>query len=41
VANSVVRHFGRVFGRQVVWVENLDDLVPARDHTVSGRIALE
>ncbi len=28
VANSVIRHFGRVFGRQVVWVETLDDLVP-------------
>ena len=28
VANSVSRHFGRVFGRQVVWVETLDDLVP-------------
>ena len=27
VANSVVRHFGRVFGRQLVWVETLDDLV--------------
>jgi lipoyl(octanoyl) transferase len=26
VANSVVRHFGRVFGRQMVWVETLDDL---------------
>ena len=25
-ANSVVRHFGRVFGRQMVWVETLDDL---------------
>ncbi len=25
-ANSVVRHFGRVFGRQIVWVETLDDL---------------
>jgi lipoyl(octanoyl) transferase len=28
VANSVIRHFGRVFGRQVVWVETLDDLHP-------------
>ena len=28
VAHSVSRHFGRVFGRQVVWVESLDDLVP-------------
>jgi lipoyl(octanoyl) transferase len=28
MANSVVRHFGRVFGRQVVWVQSLDDLLP-------------
>jgi lipoyl(octanoyl) transferase len=28
MANSVARHFGRVFGRQVVWVEALDDLLP-------------
>jgi lipoyl(octanoyl) transferase len=28
VAHSISRHFGRVFGRQVVWVESLDDLVP-------------
>jgi lipoyl(octanoyl) transferase len=28
VANSVVRHFGRVFGRQVVWVKSLDHLLP-------------
>ena len=28
VANSVIRHFGRVFGRQVVWVETVGDLVP-------------
>jgi lipoyl(octanoyl) transferase len=28
MANSVVRHFGRVFGRQVVWIETLDDLLP-------------
>jgi lipoyl(octanoyl) transferase len=27
MANSVARHFGRVFGRQVVWVETLDDLL--------------
>jgi len=27
MANAVARHFGRVFGRQVVWVENLDDLL--------------
>ncbi len=44
VANSVIRHFGRVFGRQVVWVETLDDLVPggvpARPHSKCW-IALE
>jgi lipoyl(octanoyl) transferase len=28
MANAVSRHFGRVFGRQVVWVESLDDLLP-------------
>ncbi len=28
VANSVARHFGRVFGRHVVWVETLDQLLP-------------
>jgi lipoyl(octanoyl) transferase len=27
-ANSVIRHFGRVFGCQAVWVENLQDLLP-------------
>jgi lipoyl(octanoyl) transferase len=27
MANSVVRHFGRVFGRQVVWIESIDDLL--------------
>ena len=40
VAHSVSRHFGRVFGRQVVWVESLEDLVPGgllrRDHPVSA-----
>ncbi len=28
MANAIVRHFGRVFGRQMVWVETLDDLLP-------------
>ncbi len=27
VSNAVARHFGRVFGRQVIWVEALDDLI--------------
>jgi lipoyl(octanoyl) transferase len=34
MANSVARHFGRVFGRQVVWVESLDDLLPRLDTAV-------
>ena len=28
VANAVTRHFGRVFGRQMVWAEALQDLLP-------------
>lgn len=28
MANAIVRHFGRVFGRQMVWVETLDELLP-------------
>jgi hypothetical protein len=28
MANSVARHFGRVFGRQVVWIEALEDVIP-------------
>jgi lipoyl(octanoyl) transferase len=28
VANAVSRHFGRVFGRQMVWVESLQDVLP-------------
>jgi lipoyl(octanoyl) transferase len=28
MANSIARHFGRVFARQMVWVEALDDLLP-------------
>jgi lipoyl(octanoyl) transferase len=39
MANSVVRHFGRVFGRQVVWIETLEDLLPtgppSTSHTAS------
>ncbi len=35
MANSVTRHFGRVFGRQMVWVETLDDLRP-RARTVTA-----
>jgi lipoyl(octanoyl) transferase len=33
-ANQVVRHFGRVFGRQMVWVESLDDLEAPRQMMV-------
>jgi lipoyl(octanoyl) transferase len=36
VANSVSRHFGRVFGRQMVWVEALDDLLPYAQPVTSG-----
>jgi lipoyl(octanoyl) transferase len=36
VANSVSRHFGRVFGRQMVWVETLDDLMPYAHPVTSG-----
>jgi lipoyl(octanoyl) transferase len=36
VANSVSRHFGRVFGRQMVWVEALDDLLPYAHPVTSG-----
>ena len=36
VANSVSRHFGRVFGRQMVWVEALDELLPYAHPVTSG-----
>jgi lipoyl(octanoyl) transferase len=36
VANSVSRHFGRVFGRQMVWMESLDDLLPYAHPATSG-----
>jgi lipoyl(octanoyl) transferase len=36
VASSVSRHFGRVFGRQMVWVEALDDLLPYAHPVTSG-----
>ena len=31
VANAVSRHFGRVFGRQMVWVESLQDVLPVQE----------
>ena len=40
VANSVSRHFGRVFGRQMVWMETLENLLPYA-HPVTSGIALE
>ena len=39
VANAVSRHFGRVFGRQMVWVESLQDVLPVQEpagNTVSA-----
>jgi lipoyl(octanoyl) transferase len=36
VSNSVSRHFGRVFGRQMVWMEALDDLLPYAHPVTSG-----
>jgi lipoyl(octanoyl) transferase len=36
VANSVSRHFGRVFGRQMVWLETLEDLLPYAHTVTSG-----
>jgi lipoyl(octanoyl) transferase len=36
MANSIARHFGRVFGLQVVWVESLDDLLPRVDTAAVG-----
>jgi lipoyl(octanoyl) transferase len=35
-ANAVSRHFGRVFGRQMVWVETLQDLLPADETVTAG-----
>jgi lipoyl(octanoyl) transferase len=36
VTHSVSRHFGRVFGRQMVWVEAFDDLLPYAHPVTSG-----
>ena len=36
VAHSVSRHFGRVFARQMVWVETLEDLLPYAHPVTSG-----
>jgi lipoyl(octanoyl) transferase len=35
-SHSVSRHFGRVFGRQMVWMESLDDLLPYAHPATSG-----
>ena len=36
VAHSISRHFGRVFGRQMVWVEAFEDLLPCAHPVTSG-----
>jgi lipoyl(octanoyl) transferase len=36
MGNAVARHFGRVFGRQVLWVESLDDLLPHGQTATAG-----
>ena len=36
VVNSIARHFGRVFGRQIVWLEALDDLLPQAHAVTAG-----
>jgi lipoyl(octanoyl) transferase len=36
VANAVSRHFGRVFGRQMVWVETIEALLPAETTVSAG-----
>src|SRR5271168_1919312 len=36
MANAVARHFGPVFGCQVVWVESLDDLLPHGQTAAAG-----
>jgi lipoyl(octanoyl) transferase len=36
VANTVSRHFGRVFGRQMVWVDEVKDLLPAGNAVTVG-----
>jgi lipoyl(octanoyl) transferase len=36
VANAVSRHFGRVFGRQMVWLEALEGLLPVDDTVSAG-----
>ena len=40
MANAVARHFGRVFERQVVWVEALEDLLPGGLPTPGNTAAL-
>jgi lipoyl(octanoyl) transferase len=35
-ANSLARHFGRVFGRQMVWVQEIDDILPAGNTVTVG-----
>ena len=33
--HSVARHFGRIFGRQILWLESLESLLPAQDAAAS------
>jgi len=34
-SHAIARHFGRVFDRQMVWVDALDAVLPANGHTAS------
>jgi lipoyl(octanoyl) transferase len=36
MANGVARHFGRVFGRPLVWLEALEDLTPCGSTAIAG-----
>jgi len=36
VVNSIARHFGRVFGRQIVYLEALDELLPQAHAVTAG-----
>jgi lipoyl(octanoyl) transferase len=36
VVHSIARHFGRVFSRQIVWLEALDDLLPQAHAVTAG-----
>jgi lipoyl(octanoyl) transferase len=38
MANSIARHFGRVFGCEVIWLESLDDLAPFGHTATAGSL---